>query len=32
MENADRFRYGAFLAAMLLILGGWKFGVESMME
>jgi hypothetical protein len=30
--NTDMFRYGAFLAALLLLLGAWKVGLEGILE
>jgi hypothetical protein len=35
MENEDQnstFRHVAFLAALLLLLGAWKVGIEGMLE
>lgn len=30
--QSDTFKQGAFLFALLLLLGGWKFGLEGILE
>lgn len=30
--NSDMFRHVAFIAAVLLLLGAWKFGLEGVLE
>lgn len=31
-QATDQFRHVAFLAALLLLLGAWKFGLEGIIE
>lgn len=28
----DTYRHGAFLAAIVMLLVGWKFGIESLVD